>query len=93
MSDLMLDHLRNLVTKISAELQEIGNAHTDNTDKILGALDDMAANVLAMEGVLAAMLKKYPVDEADAKAALRNRLGAEPSETANKLIEYLVSGK
>ena len=94
MSQLMFDHVGSLLQKVSQDLRQMHDETTGEIDKIMGALDDIAANVLAVEAVVGTMAKKYPVDLADVQAWLKAHLvdSGEVSK-AEAMAEYLVTGK
>lgn len=95
MSELMLDHVRNMVARVSQDMRQMGDVNQQSLDTILNALNDLAGNVLALEAVVGAMLKKYPVEAGEAKDWLKDHLAPTGGEApvAEGLIDYMVTGK
>jgi hypothetical protein len=63
-------------------------------DVFMGALDDMAANIMATQAVVAVLLKKYPVELEEVTAWLAQDIQNEGEIPAHTLAvtKYLVTG-
>lgn len=97
MSQILLNHIQGLLTNLSKDVQSLSDGQNDQNQKILEALDDIAAHTLAMQAVLAAMLKKNPVELDPIRSWIVERTkefsGEGGSAKAVALAEYLVTGK
>lgn len=92
MSQLMLDHVGSLLQKVSQDLRQVGDAATTQMDGVMGVLDDIAANLMGLQAVVGAMLKKYPVEQAEVRAWLAehvNEKGA--ADKIESIADFLVS--
>lgn len=74
MSDLMLSQVQHMLSRVNDEVQKMGDITEERASTVLGAMDDLAANFLALQAVVEAMLKKYPIDASDAEAVLNRQL-------------------
>jgi hypothetical protein len=94
MSDFMMSQLQGILGKVSDDIDKMGkntNAHLDN---ILGAIDDLAANVFATQAVLAVMLEKNPVDPNKVKAWIETQTGsAGATPKAHAIVDMLTAKK
>ena len=93
MSDLMLDHLRNLVNKVSAEVTNLGETNSGQFNTLLSAIDDIAADILALEAVVSTILAKYPVEMAAVKERLNQNTKGQQTPMTEKMIEFLFEGR
>lgn len=95
MSDNMIAKVEGLLHSVSDDVNRIYQESIDNNETFLGALDDVAANVLALQALIAAMLKKYPIDAADAKAWLQANMDSEGqgAEKAEAVVDFLIGEK
>ena len=60
-------------------------------DTVLGAIDDLAANLFATQAILCIMLKDKPVDAAAAKAWITKQAGgAANTPKALELVDLLL---
>lgn len=94
MSELMLIQIQNNLRNVNQAVEGLGERSARDTDVLLGALDDMAANVLATQAIVGALLKKYPLDLADVEAWLSKDLedsDGVPEKTL-AVARYLVTG-
>jgi ABC-type transporter Mla subunit MlaD len=63
-----INNLEESLKAIAGELQSFG----ENANERMGETENLAAHVLAMESILAVMLKKYPIDADDLKAEIKD---------------------
>lgn len=94
MSDFMMSQVQGLLNKVADDLDRMGKNTNSQLDSLLGAIDDLAANIFATQAVLAVLLKKHPVDANDVKAWIESQTGS-PSATpkAHAVIDLLTKGK
>jgi hypothetical protein len=95
MSDVMLAQVNSLLTNLARDIQVVGdNTHTQFS-RLMEAMDDIAAHMLAMQGIIAAMLPTNPVDPAVVKEWIGERtdaVGGDGSK-AKALANLLITGK
>lgn len=92
MSDAMIDKVQELLSGVSADLSKMHQQSIDNNETFLAALDDVAANVLGLQSIVAALVQKYPIDAADAKSWLQANMDPEGqgTEKADAVVDYLL---
>lgn len=94
MSDFMMSQLQGLLGKVSDDVDKMSrntNAHLDN---VLGAIDDLAANLFATQAILAVMMEKNPVDAQKAKAWIDAQTGSGGgTPKAHAIIDMLAAKK
>lgn len=94
MSDFMMSQLQGLLGKVSDDLEKMGKTTNAHLDSVLGAIDDLAANVFATQAVIAIMLEKNPIDPAKAKAWIEEQTGsAGATPKANAIIDMMTAKK
>ncbi len=94
MSELMLNQIQHILNTVTDSVQDIGDTNVKNMDVFMGALDDMAANIMATQAVVAVLLKKYPVELEEVIDWLAQDIqneGEIPSHTL-AVTKYLVTG-
>lgn len=93
MSDFMMSQLQGLLGKVSDDLDKMSSTTNAHLDNILGAIDDLAANVFATQAILAIMLEKYPVEAQKAKAWIESQTGSAATPKAHAIIDMIVAKK
>ncbi len=94
MSDFMLIQVQGLLTRVGDDLEKMGRQHNAQMDTVLGAIDDLAANLFATQAILCMMLKDKPVDAAAAKAWITKQSGgASNTPKAIELVDLLLNSK
>ncbi len=68
MSDFMMSQVKGLLTKVSEDMEHLAESNAGHAEMLLGAIDDLAANLFATQAVLSMVLKDNPVSAADAKS-------------------------
>ena len=93
MSDFMLSQVMGLLTRVSDDLEKVGST-ASQMDTLLGAIDDLSANVFATQALLCLLLKDHPVKAADAKAWITRQVGeADNAPKALELVDLLLAQK
>lgn len=67
-----INNLEESLKTIAGELQSFG----ESTKERMEETENLAAHVLALETILAVMVKKYPIDAGDLKAEIKDRAAA-----------------
>jgi len=95
MSEGLIDRVQGLLQTVSEDVNRVYDQALGNNETFLAALDDVAANVLALQSIIAAMVKTYPVDMAEAKAWLKTNMDPEGEGTdkAEAVVEFLLAPK
>jgi hypothetical protein len=93
MSDFMLSQVMGLLTRVSDDLEKV-NKTNNQMDTLLGAIDDLSANVFATQAILCLALKNNPVKAEDAKAWITKQVGAaDNAPKALELVDLLLAKK
>ncbi|MDX2145645.1 MAG: hypothetical protein SFV19_19995 [Rhodospirillaceae bacterium] len=93
MSDFMLSQLQGLLNKVSDDLETSNKSTNAHLDNVLGAIDDLAANLFATQAIIAVMNEKNTVDAAKAKAWIDAQTGGGATPKAHAVIDMLVGKK
>ncbi|MBY0432418.1 MAG: hypothetical protein K2Q10_14575 [Rhodospirillales bacterium] len=95
MSQLMLDHVGSLLQKVSQDVRSLGDTTTVQMDKVMEALDDIAATVLALKAISAVQLKHNPLDVAEVEGWLKQHLGGTMAEDMKSvaILRHMVKGE
>jgi hypothetical protein len=93
MSDFMMSQVKGLLNKVSDDMENLAESNSDQFKMLLGAIDDLAANMFATQAVVTKMLEKNPVSAEDAKAWIREQAQAAGQEApkAEAMVEYLIT--
>jgi hypothetical protein len=93
MSDFMLSQVMGLLTRVSDDLEKVGK-QANQMDVILGAIDDLSANLFATQALLCLVLKNNPVKADEAKAWITRQVGdADGAPKALATIDLLLQTK
>lgn len=94
MSQLLLNQIQGLLNNLSTDIQTMGDTSVDNFNKLMQAVDDVAGHVLALEGIVVALLANNQVDPAKVKAWIELRTqGQEGKSNAFDLAMHMINGK
>ena len=94
MSDFMMSQVQGLLSKVADDIDKMGKTSNAQTDMLLGAIDDLAANIFATQAVLSVLLQSTPVDAKKVKAWINAQTGS-PTDApkALELVDMLITGK
>ena len=92
MSEGMIDQVQGLLKTVSDDVNRLYGESLANNETFLVALDDVAANVLGLQAVIAALVQKYPVDGEVAKAWLKDNMDPEGqgTEKAEAVVDFVL---
>jgi hypothetical protein len=90
MSDFMMSQVQGLLSKVADDVESMGKTTAAQTDVLLGAIDDLAANVFATQAIICVLVRKYPVDAAEAKAWISAQVGAGKAAKALDFVDMLL---
>jgi hypothetical protein len=94
MSDFMLSQVQGLLTRVVDDLDRLNLTSQAQAQTLIGAVDDLAANMFATQAILAMVLKNNPVDAQAAKDwIIRQTGGAEKTPKAMEAIDQLLAQK
>ena len=94
MSDFMLSQVQGLLTRVVDDLDRLGVTSQAQAQTLIGAVDDLAANLFATQAILAVMLKNSPVKAQEAKDWIIRQTGsADKTPKAMEAIDLLLSGQ
>lgn len=91
MSDFMMSQVQGLLAKVADDLEKMGDTNTSQTDMLLGAINDLAANMFATQAILCVLLRDHPVDPKQVKAWIAAQTGS-PDEApkAQGIVDMLL---
>lgn len=75
MSEFMMSQVQGLLAKVADDLDKMNKTTTAQTDMLLGAINDLAANLFATQAILCTLLRDHPVDPATVKAWVEAETG------------------
>ncbi len=92
MSDFMMSQVHGLLAKVADDVDKMGKTAGAQTDMLLGAINDLAANLFATQAILGVMLRDHPVDPAKVKAWIAKQTGS-PTDApkAQAIVDMLLS--
>lgn len=92
MSDAMMDKVEELLHSVSNDITKMHQQHLDDNETFLAALDDVAANVLGLQSIVAALVKTYPIDANAAKTWLKANMDpdGQGTEKADAVVDHLL---
>ncbi|MFN3077637.1 MAG: hypothetical protein ABT940_12290 [Alphaproteobacteria bacterium] len=73
MNDAAISQIVDTLTGLTRDINNMANVTKEQVSMVLGALDDIAAHTLAMQGIVGAILKKVPVDGAEVAAWIESQ--------------------
>ncbi len=93
MSEVLFDKVQGLLKTVSNDVNRMHEETISNNEIYLEALDDLAANILGLQSIIAAMVKTYPVDADAAKEWLKANMDMEGqgAEKADAVVDHLLS--
>ena len=92
MSDFMMSQVQGLLAKVADDVDKMGKSTAAQTDMLLGAINDLAANIFATQAILCVLLRDHPVDPAKVKAWINNQTGsATETPKAHAVVDLLLS--
>jgi len=92
MNEVLFDKVEGLLNNVSKDINDMQAENLSNNEMFLQALDDLAANILGLQAVIATMVKTYPVDAAAAKEWLKANMDEEGqgAEKADAVVDYVL---
>ena len=92
MSDFMMSQVQGLLAKVSDDLDKMNKTTNAQTDMLLGAINDLAANLFATQGILCVLLKDHPIDPQQVKAWIASQTGStSEAPKAQALVDMLLA--
>ena len=91
MSDFMLSQVQGLLSKVADDIDKMGKTTHAQTDMLLGAIDDLAANLFATQAILCVLLRDHPVDPKAVKNWISSQTGS-PTDApkAHAIVDMLL---
>ncbi|MGE3474612.1 MAG: hypothetical protein AB7H70_02265 [Rhodospirillaceae bacterium] len=92
MSEFMMSQVQGLLAKVSDDLDKMNRTANATTDMLLGAINDLAANLFATQAILCVLLKDHPVDAAKVKEWIASQTGnAMEAPKAQMVVDQLLA--
>src|SRR3954462_535182 len=92
MSDFMMSQVQGLLAKVADDVDRMGKTSNAQTDVLLGAIDDLAANLFATQAILCVLLRDHPIDPAKVKAWITSQTST-PTDApkAQAIVDMLLA--
>ena len=92
MSEDLINQVQGLLQTVSEDVNQRYEDTLRNNETFLEALDDVAANVLGLQAVIAAIVRKYPIDADVAKSWLKDNMDSEGqgTEKAEAVVDFVL---
>jgi hypothetical protein len=68
MSDFMMSQVQGLLGKVADDIDRMGKTTSAQSEMLLSAINDLAANMFATQAILHVLMRDHPVDPAKVKA-------------------------
>ena len=91
MSDFMMSQVQGLLAKVADDIDKMGKTTAAQTDTLLGAINDLAANIFATQAILCVLLRDHPVDPNKVKAWINAQTGNGEAPKAHAVVDLLLS--
>jgi len=91
MSDFMMSQVQGLLAKVADDIDKMGKSSSAQTDMLLGAINDLAANLFATQAILCVLVRDHPVDPAKVKAWISDQTGgSDEAPKAQAIVDMLL---
>ncbi|MGE4064737.1 MAG: hypothetical protein AB7E79_15345 [Rhodospirillaceae bacterium] len=91
MSDFMMSQVQGLLAKVTDDLDKMNRTSNAQTDMLLGAINDLAANLFASQAILCVMLKDHPVDAKKVKDWIASQAGGAEAPKSLAVVDQLLA--
>ena len=92
MSDFMMSQVQSLLAKVTDDLDKMNKSSSAQTDMLLGAINDLAANLFATQGILSVLLRDHPVDAKKVKEWIAAQAGgSDQAPKSQAIVDQLLS--
>ncbi len=93
MSDFMMSQVQGLLGKVADDIDKMSKTTANQSDMLLGAINDLAANLFATQAILCVMLREHPIDPAQAKAWISKQTNVSGSDApkAHAIVDMLLA--
>ena len=93
MSDFMMSQVQGLLSKVADDIENMGKNNASQTDVLLGAIDELAANMFATQAILCMLVRDHPIEAAKAKGWISAQTGDRKAARALELVDILLDKK
>lgn len=92
MSDFMMSQVQGLLGKVADDVDKVGKSQAEQMEMLLGAINDLAANLFATQAILCTLLKDHPVDADKVKAWINSQTdGEHEAPKTHAAVDLLLS--
>ncbi len=85
MSDFMMSQVQGLLGKVADDIDRMSRTNAGQTEMLLEAINDLAANIFATQSVLIAVLREHPVDAKTVKDFITKQVTAAGTDAPKTL--------
>jgi hypothetical protein len=93
MSDFMMSQVQGLLGKVADDIDQMSKTTTAQSEMLLEAINDLAANMFATQAILCVLLREHPVKVADVKEWIAKQTTDTGTEApkAQAVVDLLLS--
>ncbi len=93
MSVFMMSQAQGLLGKVADGIDKMGKTTASQSDMLLGAINDLAANMFATQAILCVLLRDHPVDPAKVKEwiDIQTSAGGTDAPKAHAIVDMLLA--
>lgn len=85
MSDFLMSQVQGLLGKVAEDIDRMSQTTASQSELVLGAINDLAANLFATQAILCVLLRDHPVDPAKVKEWINKQTSANGTEAPKAL--------
>lgn len=85
--DEQFDQIQNLLKQVSGDIATMGDNTSEQFDDMLSIMDDLAANIIAVQAVIAQLVKNADIDTDALEAWItKNAVGEDGGKGSEKAV-------
>jgi hypothetical protein len=93
MSDFMMSQVQGMLGKVADDIDRMSRTTSTQSEMLLEAINDLAANMFATQSILIALLRDHPVDAKTVKDFITKQTDAAGTDAPKALaiVDLLLS--
>jgi len=93
MSDFMMSQVQGLLGKVADDIDKMNRSTAAQGDMVLGAINDLAANLFATQAILCVLVRDHPIDSAKVKEWItkQTQAGGTDAPKALAIVDMLLA--
>jgi len=85
MSDFLMSQVQGLLGKVAEDIDKMSHTTAAQSEMVLGAINDLAANLFATQAILCVLLRDHPVDPTKVKEWINKQTAANGTDAPKAL--------